>query len=43
MNKLTQTANNRDMLHCERVQRENDLIAWTCGIVLSALVIAFLL
>jgi hypothetical protein len=43
MNKLTQTANNRAMLHCARVQRENDLIAWGCGIVLSALVIAFLL
>ena len=43
MNKLTQTANNRAMLHCERVQRENDLIAWACGIVLSALVIALLL
>lgn len=43
MNKLTQTANNRAMLHCKRVQRENNLIAWGAGVVFAALVIAFLL
>ena len=36
MNPLTKRAT-------ENLDRENDLIAWTCGLVLSALVIAFLL
>ena len=36
MNELTKCAT-------ENLDRENNLIAWTCGIVLSALVIAFLL
>ena len=36
MNQLTKRAT-------ENLDRENDLIAWTCGLVLSALVIAFLL
>ena len=36
MNQLTKRAT-------ENLDRENDLIAWTCGLVLSAFVIAFLL
>ena len=36
MNPLTRKATHN-------VNRENNLIAWTCGLVLSALVIAFLL